>query len=102
MPNGNPEFHLRDEPELEVFFRPIADVLAGFAAQPHLGKVLPRSALMDFLKKLKGEPKLLDPRMLSGELEISLKLILSWRFGCLGRALQRLRLLEEHLDEAAI
>jgi hypothetical protein len=122
MPNGSPEFHLRDRPELEMFFRPIADVLAGFARRHNLilekyyheapswtcsfrhpdggiARIEIRretnktvalvccwwyddyERLTRFLKKLKGEPKLLDPRMLSSELEISLKLILSWRFG---------------------
>jgi hypothetical protein len=36
LPNGDPEFHLKEEPELETFFRPIADALTAFARQHNL------------------------------------------------------------------
>jgi hypothetical protein len=31
MPNGDPDFHLNEQPKLEAFFEPLAEVLTAFA-----------------------------------------------------------------------
>ena len=36
MPNGDPEFHLKEVPKLEAFFEPIAEPLNGFSQRYNL------------------------------------------------------------------
>ena len=36
MPNGDPDFHVNEEPKLEAFFSPIADILIEFAQRRNL------------------------------------------------------------------